>query len=100
MHAIKPYLICKALGDEKRMAIVLAICDSKEICACKLLEIVDCTQSTLSHHMKILVDSQLVIAKEVGKWTHYSLNNEFANSFIVSLRDDFHINKGECNCNG
>ncbi|MBO8461910.1 MAG: ArsR family transcriptional regulator [Firmicutes bacterium] len=28
-----------------------------EVCACKLLDIVKCNQPTLSHHLKILVDS-------------------------------------------
>ena len=31
-------------------------------------------QSALSYHMKILVRSGIVSARQEGKWTHYSLN--------------------------
>lgn len=65
---------CRALGDENRMRVFLAICDTDEICACKLLKSVACAQSTLSHHLKILVEANLVFAREDGKWTHYSAN--------------------------
>ena len=42
----------------------------------QLLEMVNCNQSTLSHHMKILTDSGLVIARKDWKWVHYSINKE------------------------
>ena len=32
--------------------------------------------TTLSHHMKLLCDSGLVLAKRDGKWVHYSINCE------------------------
>ena len=74
--------IFKALGDETRLIIFSAIKDNKELCACKLLELVNCNQSTLSHHMRILVDSGLVVARKDWKWVHYSLNPETINELI------------------
>lgn len=68
--------IFKALSDETRLLIVSKLKNIDELCACKLLELVECNQSTLSHHMKILVDSGLVIARKDWKWVHYSLNKE------------------------
>ena len=65
--------IFKALGDENRIRI-LKILRSGEKCACKLLEELHITQPTLSHHMKILCDSQLVTSRKEGKWMHYSIN--------------------------
>ncbi len=66
----------KVLADQTRLRIVLELLNNEELCACKLLEIVDCQQPTLSHHMKLLVDSELVNARKDWKWTHYSINNE------------------------
>ncbi len=74
--------ICKALSDETRILIVLKLKDVDELCACKLLEIVDCNQSTLSHHMKILVNCGIVNARKEWKWIHYSLNKEIVNELI------------------
>lgn len=64
----------KILSDESRIKIVLELLKTEELCACKLLELVDCQQSTLSHHMKLLVDSGIVKARKDWKWTHYSIN--------------------------
>lgn len=67
--------IFKAFCDENRL-LILAMLRSGEKCACKLLEELKISQSTLSHHMKILCDSGIVSPRREGKWTHYSLNAE------------------------
>ena len=74
--------VFKALSDETRLLIVSKLKNVDELCACKLLGLVECNQSTLSHHMKVLVDSGLVIARKEWKWVHYSLNKEKINKLI------------------
>ena len=54
MNAMDVALICKALGDAKRLEIVQMLSDGEK-CGCKLLERFEITQPTLSYHMKILV---------------------------------------------
>ena len=46
------------------------------VCPSQLVEMVNCHHSTLSHHMKILVDAKIVNARKEGKWMHYSLSDE------------------------
>ena len=65
--------VFKAFCDETRLT-VLSLLQSGEKCACVLLEKVSVSQPTLSHHMKILVDSGIVNARKEGKWTYYSLS--------------------------
>ncbi len=48
--------IFKAFCDENRIRIIKLL-RSGEKCACKLLEEINVTQPTLSHHMKILCDA-------------------------------------------
>lgn len=67
--------IFKAFCDPNRL-MILDILKSGEHCACKLLEILDVSQSTLSHHMKILADANIVYVRKEGKWSHYSLSSE------------------------
>jgi len=67
--------IFKALGDETRVN-VIKILSNENKCACQLLEEFNISQSTLSHHMKILTDSGLVHAKKDGKWVYYRINEE------------------------
>ncbi len=73
MTADDAALICKALGDPNRLKIVQMLTKG-EMCACRLLEALDITQPTLSHHMRILSDCGLVTARKDGKWTYYSLH--------------------------
>ena len=72
--------ICKALGDSNRLQIMKRL-STGEICACKLLEQFRITQPTLSHHMKVLCECDLVTARKEGKWSHYSLNRKTLCSF-------------------
>ena len=64
--------IFKALCDENRVQI-MKLLRTGEKCACKLLEELNISQPTLSHHMKILCDAGIVNGRREGKWTHYSI---------------------------
>lgn len=65
----------KALSDENRLSIVAMLTEG-ELCGCKLLEELKITQPTLSHHMKVLCERDLVKGRKEGKWMHYSLNEK------------------------
>ena len=67
--------IFKAFCDENRVRILQLLQDGEK-CACKLLEEMNITQPTLSHHMKILCDSGIVEGRKEGKWMHYSISQE------------------------
>lgn len=73
----KTAAIFKAFCDENRIRI-LKLLRTGEKCGCRLLEEIHVTQPTLSHHMKILCDSGVVIGRKEGKWTHYSISPEGA----------------------
>ena len=67
--------VFKTLCDPNRLMIVEML-NSGEKCACRLLENVHISQSTLSHHMKSLSESGVVNCRRDGKWMYYSLNKE------------------------
>ena len=75
----------KAFCDPNRLKI-LDILKSGEHCACKLLDILEVSQSTLSHHMKILADAKIVNVRKDGKWSHYSLSDEGIQWMITYLQ--------------
>lgn len=78
--------VFKAFCDENRL-MILEMLQSGEKCACVLLGKLNIAQSTLSHHMKILVDSGIVLARKEGKWTHYSINAEGSKNAELLLRE-------------
>lgn len=74
----------KALGDEKRLEII-DILSKGEKCACELLERFKCTQPTLSHHMKVLIECGLVTVRRSGTWNYYSLDKRKGNKLAIYL---------------
>lgn len=80
-------LIFKAFCDEVRLQII-ELLTQKEMCACNLIEQLPIGQSTLSHHMKILVESGIVIARKEGKWVYYTLSErgiDAARGLLVAI---------------
>ena len=67
--------IFKAFCDENRLQI-LELLRGGERCACSILEEMKITQPTLSHHVKILCDSGVVVGRKEGKWMHYSISED------------------------
>ena len=65
----------KALGDETRLGLMMAVAasDGAEACVGDLTPDTGLAQSTVSHHLKLLVDSGLLERTQRGKWAYYSL---------------------------
>ncbi len=78
-------LICKALSDPNRLEIVQMLAN-EEKCGCHILEKFDITQPTLSHHMKILVESGLVEDRREGKWHFYKVNKVTMTEYCIYIR--------------
>lgn len=78
--------VFKAFCNEYRLQ-VLERLQTGEKCACDLQEHIGISQSNLSHHMKILCDSGIVVAHQEGKWTHYSISSEGSKKALELLGD-------------
>ena len=65
--------VFKAFCDENRLRVLNQLRGGEQ-CACVLTESLGIGQSALSYHMKILVESGIVSARQEGKWTHYSIS--------------------------
>lgn len=77
--------IFKAFCDENRLTILERLREGEK-CACELLESLSISQSTLSHHMKILCESGIVQCRVAGKWTHYSLSPDDCAQAVALLK--------------
>lgn len=67
--------IFKVLSDSNRLQIIDML-SCGEMCVCKILEKLDITQPTLSHHLKVLSDYGIVTSRKEANWIHYKLNDE------------------------
>ena len=70
--------ILKALADPTRLRLVslVAAHEDNEACVCDLIDPVGLGQSTVSHHLKILVDAGVLHREKRGIWSYYSLAEE------------------------
>jgi ArsR family transcriptional regulator len=78
--------ISKALGDPYRLKIIDAIKnqDNRMQCGC-IISMLNLAQSTISHHLKQLVDADLLIAEKDGRNISYQVNKEVFNEYIEFL---------------
>jgi len=65
----------KALADDTRQKI-MKLCCCEWISVGELVEQLDVSQPTVSHHLAILRDTGLVNVRHDGKQTFYSLNQQ------------------------
>jgi ArsR family transcriptional regulator len=62
----------RALGDETRLRILEHL-GAGERSVSELMVLLDIGQSLMSHHLRILRESGLVIDRRDGRWIHYSI---------------------------
>lgn len=69
--------ITKALSDANRVRMLLAL-QHGELCACQLTELLGLAPSTMSKHLSILFQAQLVNSRKDGRWVYYALPGQDA----------------------
>lgn len=84
--------LSKAISDETRVRI-LKLLETRELCVCQLMAILEMGQSTISKHLGILKNAGLVEARKDWTWSFYKLSDEGINSNFLNLltsvlRDD------------
>lgn len=67
--------IFKALSEPTRLRIIYILSKSP-LCVCDLSTILQVSQSSVSHHLKVLRDTKLVKFKREGKLVIYSLDDD------------------------
>jgi ArsR family transcriptional regulator len=75
MKETNPVSFAKALADETRQKIMYLVC-CQWLSVNEIVEKLDVSQPTVSHHLAILRETGLVNVREEGKQTFYSLNQE------------------------
>jgi len=74
--------ISKALGDSNRLKILHLISNKGGSGQCSEIQnVVDLAQPSISHHVKILIESGLIEPAKEGRNHKYTLNNELLNEY-------------------
>lgn len=76
----------KVFADSTRMKIIYALMEN-ELCVCDIANIVQTTQSAISHQLRLLKQSKLVKFRKEGKVVYYSLDDEHISQIVKKGRE-------------
>lgn len=65
--------VLKAISDPNRMRI-LKMLQHRELCVCEITEALGIAQPSVSRHMRILLEADLVVQQRDGLWINYRWN--------------------------
>jgi ArsR family transcriptional regulator len=74
-QAVELARVFKALGDPVRLRLLSMIASRAggEICVCDLTPAFELSQPTISHHLKLLRQANLIDSERRGTWVYYRL---------------------------
>ena len=76
----------KIFGDTTRSKIMYALHED-EMCVCAIAELLNMTQSAISHQLKVLKAANLVASRRDGKTIYYRLSDDHVKSIIAQGYD-------------
>ena len=74
----------KALGDETRLKIIGYLLEN-ETCACNFIQMTKKDQTTISRHLKTLVDANILDFEKAGRNKIYRIKDEETKKMLLSL---------------
>lgn len=66
-----------ALGDEHRQRILLLFEKGEHLNVGQIAEVSTLARSTVSHHLKILRDAEVLLSEKLGKEVYFWINHKF-----------------------
>ncbi len=77
--------ISKALADKNRLAILREISEREGVTCEDIRNLINLAQPTVSHHIKLLTDAELILAEKDGRCLKLSLNQQQIDKFSTFL---------------
>jgi ArsR family transcriptional regulator len=74
-----------ALSDPVRLRLLSLIASAEEICSCDLVEPLERSQPTVSHHTKALAEAGLIVGERRGRWTWWRVVPDRLESLRAAL---------------
>lgn len=69
--------ITRALSDGSRLRIVVSLAGVAELCACQITEMLGLSPATVSRHLSVLLNANLVRSRKDSRWVYYRLSDDF-----------------------
>lgn len=76
----------KVLGDPTRMRIVNALIETKELCVCDIANVLEMSQSAISHQLRVLKQGKFVKSRREGKVVYYSIDDHHIEEIFTTAK--------------
>jgi ArsR family transcriptional regulator len=95
-EAARTAAVFKALAHPHRVQLVNLLARSGfPVCVCDLTAALGLAQSTVSHHLRLLVDGGLLHREQRGIWAYYSVDRDAMRRLasVVALESDVRVGR-------
>jgi ArsR family transcriptional regulator len=79
--------VLAALGDPIRLGILELLSQHDRLCVCHIAEAFPVEQPTISHHLRLLREANLVDVERRGHWAYYGLRRDTVKRVAQNLVD-------------
>ncbi len=79
--------VFKVLADPSRCRLVAALIEAGELCVCDLAASVGMSESSASHHLRVLRLNGLARARRDGRMVYYSPDDEHIGQLLTIMRE-------------
>ncbi|MES0342270.1 MAG: metalloregulator ArsR/SmtB family transcription factor [Candidatus Humimicrobiaceae bacterium] len=88
--------IIKALADKNRLRMVYLLNEKQDLCVCEITDIIGLSQPTISSHLRLLENADLIESDKDGLWVNYNINSRsglFSRKLIEMICKDLRKDK-------
>lgn len=77
--------VFRALSDPTRVRILKLLLREKSLCVCEIMQALNISQTRASRNLGILKEAGFLRDERRGFWIHYSIEDEFINTYSKSI---------------
>lgn len=88
--------IIKALADKNRLRMVYLLNEKQDLCVCEITDIIGLSQPTISSHLRLLENADLIESDKDGLWVNYNINSRsglFSRKLVEMICKDLRKDK-------
>ena len=79
--------VFEALGDEHRQRILLTFEPGEKLSVGQIAQVSTLSRPTVSHHLKILREANVLQTEKIGKQVYYWINKPFLKEVFANVAD-------------
>lgn len=83
--------VMKALSEPNRLKILKMLEQRENMCVCEIRTILQLAQPTVSKHLKVLEEAELIVSEKEKLWVNYRLNtgtgSPYSAAMLVQLKN-------------